>query len=781
MEYPYEASDEASESELLDKSLSMWKGWSALDSKCAFEPIPLDLHTAASIGQYDCVHAYIASDFDINKKNRGSWTALMYACYIGHDTIVNLLLDAKAKVDVRSDKGSTALMMAASCGNESVAYFLIQEGAELEIVDHRGWTALFYATYNGHQSMVQFLLENGAQSNAREPSLGITPLMMAAAEGHEIIVNILLGTAGVEIDLKNQRGDTARSLALMNGHMKIVSLIDNRCMSPSSVRSAPGLGDDIDLSSSDENFQIQPPRPSHLHHHHHHHHHLKGRSSKVKGPSILDGPEAFAKMLGEKKAKPPDLRGTDNADQKQGDTGESEDSAFCVSGALTIRSSNSSCSSSSAGGLAGALGVSCDASLSSNEGSSLDRSDLVQERVFQRPHQGVDPNDLVAGISRIGLSQAQQGRTEDYVNHLQQHQSQQQQLHVGWNLGANLQIYPSDPDPHRLAPAPLHQPPAIGYTSTVHPLQAGDPNSKGHDIQVNPEKVGFPFSGLKELLESLSLIKYLHIFEEQEIDLRVFLTLTDSDLREVGIKLMGPRRKLTNAIARWHSQAVPFSTSLEQVYADRVETAMQEMAIQLSEDSMKKEQLEAQVLQERELRSVVEGCLMEDKKIYQQMVSMVTDTSKLCHRMRQLYDNMRCYQVELVRRVQSMPLLSRRESDSGMSSDGRGGSPSSSSDIVRSIMSSPVLRGTAVGSSHSNEPMGCPVREGNRHSSVEQALSLDNDNVELRKLPMVDLVEMLGQLSHKLGRIVAMVTNNMDKIVDGQSAFSPNSSGNSLP
>ena len=67
-----------------------------------------------------------------------------------------------------------------------------------------------------------------------------------------------------------------------------------------------GLGDDIDLSSSDENFQMQPSRPSHPHHHHHH---WKGRSSKVRGPSILDGPEAFAKMLGEKKAKPPDLHG----------------------------------------------------------------------------------------------------------------------------------------------------------------------------------------------------------------------------------------------------------------------------------------------------------------------------------------------------------------------------------------------------------------------------------------------------------------------------------------
>ena len=40
---------------------------------------------------------------------------------------------------------------------------------------------------------------------------------------------------------------------------------------------------------------------------------------------------------------------------------------------------------------------------------------------------------------------------------------------------------------------------------------------------------------------------------------------------------------MTNAIARWHSQARPLSDNLEQAYADKMETAMQEMAEQLSE------------------------------------------------------------------------------------------------------------------------------------------------------------------------------------------------------
>lgn len=63
---------------------------------------------------------------DLNKKNCGGWTPLMYASYIGHDTIVHLLLEAGVNVNIPTPEGQTPLMLASSCGNESVAYFLLQ-------------------------------------------------------------------------------------------------------------------------------------------------------------------------------------------------------------------------------------------------------------------------------------------------------------------------------------------------------------------------------------------------------------------------------------------------------------------------------------------------------------------------------------------------------------------------------------------------------------------------------------------------------------------------------
>ena len=49
------ASDESSESDWLDKSLSVWRGEKFADEELKYETIALDIYTAASIGDYDVV------------------------------------------------------------------------------------------------------------------------------------------------------------------------------------------------------------------------------------------------------------------------------------------------------------------------------------------------------------------------------------------------------------------------------------------------------------------------------------------------------------------------------------------------------------------------------------------------------------------------------------------------------------------------------------------------------------------------------------------------------
>ncbi|XP_063778875.1 ankyrin repeat and SAM domain-containing protein 6 [Pseudophryne corroboree] len=54
---------------------------------------------------------------------------------------------------------------------------------------------------------------------------------------------------------------------------------------------------------------------------------------------------------------------------------------------------------------------------------------------------------------------------------------------------------------------------------------------------------------LSAILKKLSLEKYQPIFEEQEVDMEAFLTLTDGDLKELGIKTHGSRQQILAAIS----------------------------------------------------------------------------------------------------------------------------------------------------------------------------------------------------------------------------------------
>ncbi|KAL4624372.1 ankyrin repeat and SAM domain-containing protein 3 [Arapaima gigas] len=576
-----ELSDEASESEQLEGSLSLWLGGTGGQLLRPEElDVPLDLHTACSIGQYDVVAECIRRrEADLDHKNIGGWTPLMYAAYIGHDNIANLLLEAGVDVNATTPKGQTPLMLAASCGNESIAYFLLQQGAELEMKDTRGWTALFHCTSTGHQQMVKFLLDNSANANLKEPVSEFTLLMEAAASGHEIIVQYLL-EHGVNVDERNAKGETARALALLYGHTKIASLIDMH--SPRSKLA----GHFVDLSSSEDSDNTS--------------HRPRLTRSKIKGPSIHDGPQAIAKFrvggtgrhyeptvaplgyvtfrnIGEQSDRICNRDVTSPINELDGQSNSSrDDSPFVDNDMPTMRSS----SSSSSEGLPGLKGLSREASLESNEDSDQAKRSSIR-RAKTHHHKG----------------RSRHGSTES--------------------------------------------PGAGGNGNCPMPGPAGQ-----HPAYVGPKD-------LAEFLEQIGFSKYLPLLEEQDIDLRIFLTLTENDLKEVGITLFGPKRKMTSAIARWHSRARPPSDALEQAYADQLEAEMQEMAIQLHKHCEEVGLLQGQVSQEKELRTVMEGCLMEEKTAWRRVHAKLVDLHRMAQEMGTDLEKIRTCQMELFSRLRS--------------------------------------------------------------------------------------------------------------------------------
>uniref|UniRef100_A0A8C6XGX5 Ankyrin repeat and sterile alpha motif domain containing 3 n=1 Tax=Naja naja TaxID=35670 RepID=A0A8C6XGX5_NAJNA len=581
-----ELSDEASETELLNRSLTMWHGEGQAASHQELD-IPLDLHTAASIGQYEVVKDSIErGEKDLDQKNRGGWTPLMYASYIGYDTVVRVLLQAGANVNMSTPEGQTPLMLAASCGNECAAAFLLQQGAELEMKDIHGWTALFHCTSAGHQQMVKFLLDSGANANCREPFCGYSPLMEAATSGHEIIVQYLLNH-GVKVDVRDSTGATARSLAMKYGHMKIVGLIDlHTAPVPKVLRR--GTGKYEDLSSSDESYCApQRQRPA----------------RKSRGPSIHEGPHALAKITAVRTGGktwlhheqiPPEgyvtfkedgnglagggLRYRDVIspinDHDVESSSSREENSFFTNDVGVIRTSSSS------EGLVRNVGLSSEGSLESNEDS-----------------------DSAAKSSSRKHAKCSMKAKNRYGN---------SDTYWPWKAKASAQ---------------QHSP-------------SNDETS--------------PCAGPQDLatfLDQIGCLKYLQIFEEQDIDLRIFLTLTESDLKEIGITLFGPKRKMTSAIARWHSSARPLSDALELAYADRLEAEMQELAIQLHKRCEEVKGLKGQVSQEQELRAVVESCLMEQDMAWSNAQAQLQEVQGITRSAGILLEQMQASQVELASRI----------------------------------------------------------------------------------------------------------------------------------
>ncbi|XP_052772195.1 protein bicaudal C homolog 1-like isoform X2 [Mya arenaria] len=112
---------------------------------------------------------------------------------------------------------------------------------------------------------------------------------------------------------------------------------------------------------------------------------------------------------------------------------------------------------------------------------------------------------------------------------------------------------PVDPAPGEY-PSPRKKWPEYGLSASNH-----------IDGALVPSKSYWsPKLDLAELFIKLGLGKYTDLFQQQEIDLPTFLTLTDHDLRELGISTFGARKKMLLAIAdlnkrRMLEESDPFS------------------------------------------------------------------------------------------------------------------------------------------------------------------------------------------------------------------------------
>ena len=179
-----------------------------------------DFNRAVATDDVRTVSRMLSRGMDPNTVNEKGEAALLTAARDGSPALVNVLLQARAKVNIRTPHGDTPIMLAALAGNLPTVKLLREARAE---INHPGWTPLQYAAINGHNAVIEYLISTGADLALAAPN-GATPLMLAVLSNKGDTVKLLVGF-GFDLDARNDKGETALAWAKKKGYDEIEKML----------------------------------------------------------------------------------------------------------------------------------------------------------------------------------------------------------------------------------------------------------------------------------------------------------------------------------------------------------------------------------------------------------------------------------------------------------------------------------------------------------------------------------------------------------------------------
>ncbi|KAL8952976.1 MAG: hypothetical protein Q9222_001152 [Ikaeria aurantiellina] len=178
----------------------------------------------------EIVEMLLRTNVDLEVRDKGGRTALLWAASSGKGTLAKLLLTSrvhnKADITASNHRGKTALHLAVESKVNRLALIklLLENGADVHAKSDGGWTPLHNAAEKGFSDVASILLEWKAAVNATTSS-GMTALHWCARNGHVDMVNLLLRHQNVRIHRKDAFEETPMLGAAQNGHIEIARLL----------------------------------------------------------------------------------------------------------------------------------------------------------------------------------------------------------------------------------------------------------------------------------------------------------------------------------------------------------------------------------------------------------------------------------------------------------------------------------------------------------------------------------------------------------------------------
>ena len=164
------------------------------------------------------VQLLLCAGANANILGKRKTTPLMLASEHVSFPMVEMLLNAKADVNLQNKFGETALVCAIRAEEEKrlpIVKRLLAAGADPNIPDSSGCTALTESVSGGYAQaqVVKELIKAGAHINYQSPENGSTPLLEALVGDPRLKIIKILVEEGADVRLKNDDGQDALAIA----------------------------------------------------------------------------------------------------------------------------------------------------------------------------------------------------------------------------------------------------------------------------------------------------------------------------------------------------------------------------------------------------------------------------------------------------------------------------------------------------------------------------------------------------------------------------------------
>jgi ankyrin repeat protein len=188
-----------------------------------------DMGSMGLLANKEIVDLLIQAGANVNQQDSKKCTPLIHAALVGVPYIAEMLLNAKADVNLTNNYGNAALSIAIANKQEEMVKFLLKAGASVDqlITDKiKTTTPLIYALELGLTGIVKVLLD--AKVNVNQQATNLPPLIIALRrQGQDKEIVKLLLEAGANVNTQDEIGQTPLHYATREGRKDIVELLLN--------------------------------------------------------------------------------------------------------------------------------------------------------------------------------------------------------------------------------------------------------------------------------------------------------------------------------------------------------------------------------------------------------------------------------------------------------------------------------------------------------------------------------------------------------------------------